>query len=135
MIIKIPTRVCLFSLVFVCAQAHSGQFTDAKNKACPDAWALTDKTVPIVYSTTNPWSQSANAANDKALAKSHIAESKPLVTLPTLPVTDDDLVNDPLTVASECLVYRNFEVDTWSYVEPPAQTPNLLTGWIPAAVF
>lgn len=127
------------SIIFVCAfmasSVEAGPYTSVKNKACPDSWALTDKVLPVVDSTSSPWGEPSNGVDDKALAKTHIGSAGPVVTIDMLPVTDDDLVNDLLTVASECLVYRNFEVDTWNYVAPPVAAPTPATGWIPAAIF
>jgi hypothetical protein len=46
------------------------------------------------------------------------------------------LVNDSLTVASECLVYKNMLVDGDKYYPPsPPIDRNVATGFIPASVF
>lgn len=127
--------LCLAISASVSSLAHAGQYTATKNKACPDAWSITDKAIPIVDSDSDPWGESVDGVDDKALAKSHLVSSKPIETVSMLPVTSEDLINDPLTVASECLVYRNFEADTVDAVASPAPTPNPATGWVPAVIY
>ncbi|MEM7360907.1 MAG: hypothetical protein AAF431_17585 [Pseudomonadota bacterium] len=124
--------LCAFTIAASTTPSLAGPYTASKDKACPDAWALTNKTIPVIASTTDPWGV---ATNDKDLARTHLSSVSPIETVKMLPVTDDDLVDDLLTVASECLVYRNYELDTWDYVPPEPITPNTVTGWIPAAVF
>lgn len=113
----------------------AGPYTVAKNRACPDSWALTDKAIPVVYSTVTPWGVPANGVNDKAIGKTHLSGARPIQTIEKTSVTNDDLINDPLTVASECLVYRNIEVDTWNYVAPPKVILNTSISWMPVVIF
>jgi len=124
-----------FSILFLFDVVLAGPHTANKNKACPDSWGLTDKVINVVQSTDNPWGVVAGGVDDKAIAKTHLSKAKPIETIDKAPITSDDLVNDPLTVASECLLYRNFEVDTWDYVLPPPAAPNPATGWIPAVIY
>lgn len=128
------TITSLLMTLVVSNAALAGPYTGAKNNACPDSWSLTDKAIAVYYSSssTYPWGK---GADDKSRAKSHLTSARPVKTIDKLPIINDDLVNDPLTVASECLVYRNFEADTYNYVAPPAVTPNVATGWIPAVLY
>lgn len=114
---------------------EAGPHTQNMYRACPDGWSATNKALPVIWPTTNPWSDPATGLEDKQIAQTHLATSRAIQTIDKDgPITSEDLVEDPLTVASECLVYRNFEVDYWDYVAPPASTPNTETGWIPASV-
>lgn len=113
----------------------AGPHTAGKNKACPDVWALTDKVIPEIRSNTNPWGIASGDVDDKEIAKTHLSSARPIQTIDKLPITNVDLVDDLLTVASECLVYRNFEADTWNYVAPPAVTPVPSNGWMTVVVF
>jgi len=104
-----------------------------RDKACPDKWSFTDKAIPVIGGTSNPWGEDTD---DKAIAKTHLSVASPVITVDAVPVTNDDLVNDLLTVASECLVYRNMLVNGDNYYPPsPPIERNVVTGFIPASVF
>jgi len=118
-------------LMFMALPAFAGPYTGAKNVVCPEEWSDTKEPIPVIAPNLEPW---AEDASDKENTKNHIASRDPIVTLDALPVNDDDLVDDLLTVASECLVYRNFAVDTADYVEPTSE-PNYDNGWMPASIF
>lgn len=109
--------------------AMASPFSATKNDACPDAWELTDQAIPVISASTNPWGVQTN---DKDLAESHLVATQPIETIDAVPVTSDELVDDLLTVASACLVYRNFEVNSAGSTAPPSVAPNVSTGWIPA---
>ena len=120
----------ILACILFCQLAMAGPYTVDKNKACPDAWAITSDVIPEVNGTNaSPWGVNTS---DKAIGKTHLIGAAPIQTIDAVPVTDDDLIDDLLTVASECLMYRNFEVDTFYYVAPPPTTPNIATGWLPA---
>lgn len=128
--------VCTLALP---AMVSAGPHTVAKNQACPDSWALTNATIDPAH-PTNVWGVASGSVDDKAVAEAHLAGQSLIETVEQSPVTSDDLVNDLLTVASECLVYRNFEIDTLNYVAPapvtPAPvTPNVAMGWLPAILY
>ena len=112
--------------------ATSGPYTAKMQSACPQAWEDTTKSIEVIYPSNDPWRLSDNKLADQASVKSTLAPSDVLATID--PATQNDLVNDPLTIASNCLMYRNFEVDTVNEKEPPAVPVNLQTGWIPAAI-
>jgi len=104
-----------------------------RDRACPDAWAFTDKTIPEIRPSTDPWGE---GTDDKSIAKSHLSGADPVVTIDADAVTDDALVDDLLTVASECLLYRSMLVDGDQYYPPsPSVERNTATGFIPASVF
>lgn len=105
-------------------------YEQPKNIACPDAWSDTTEPIPVIIPSLEPWSDE----DDRDSAKQRLATSGPIITIDNLPVTDEDLANDLLTVASECLVYRNLMVDTSDYVPTPSK-PNYDNGWLPASIF
>jgi len=73
--------------------------------------------------------------DDKSAAEEHLGWAKPIKTIDKSPssITAKDYVNDPLTVASECLLYRSLAVDTAAHVDSQDDVPpNLTTGWMPA---
>lgn len=121
-------------LILMCpAVGYAAEVEPMRDKACPDAWSFTDKPIPVISSTTNPWGE---GTDDKAIAKTHLSGANPVVTVNATPVTNDDLVNDPLTVASECLVYKNMLVNGDQYYPPsPPIERNVAIGFIPASVF
>jgi len=122
----------------------AGPHTAAKNKACPGHWEPTNSTVPVIFNSTeekrppwgappgtdpDEWADSANSDRNKA--KAHIDASGALVT--TDPTFSQDI--DLLTVASECLMFRNFEVGA-SQNSPTEPTPiNTENGWMRAVIF
>lgn len=104
-----------------------------RDKACPDQWSFNDKAIPVIGATSNPWGE---GTDDKAIAKTHLSAASTVITVDAVPVTNDDLVNDLLTVASECLLYRNMLVNGDNYYPPsPSIERNVTTGFIPASVF
>lgn len=128
--IKTMKKLTLVFAVLFPFAVVAGPYTNTKNKACPEDWESTTKVIPVISSSTDPWDDDSNT--DKNTAKSHLERVKPIETLDANPVTSEALVDDLLTVASECLAYRNFEVDTAGYTEPPASQPNTSVGWLPA---
>ena len=64
-----------------------------------------------------------------------VGSAKPIETIDGTTLTELNNNDDLLTIASECLTYRNFEADTSDFVFPLAVAPNVATGWILAAVF
>jgi hypothetical protein len=127
------TRSLVVMVMFASEALFSAEVEPMRDKACPDAWSMTDKAIPVVRSTANPWGE---GTDDKVIAKAHLSEASPVITVDALPITNDDLVNDNLTVASECLVYRNMLVNGDNYypLSPPTER-NVATGFIPASVF
>ncbi|MEM7357695.1 MAG: hypothetical protein AAF431_01165 [Pseudomonadota bacterium] len=127
---KIVVRITLFvTLSSIVSAAAAGPYTSKMNKACPNAWTLTDKPVPEVDPASNYW---AVGGDDKSEGRDHIDEADVIVTIDDVPVTTDELIDDNLTVASECLVYRNLEYQTYDYATPPSVPANVTTGWMPA---
>jgi len=124
-------KLPLYIAILVPNMVMAGPYSQSKNIACPEEWSDTKEPIPVIMSNTQPWSSDQA---DKANAKNHISLRDPIVTIDALPVTDDDLIDDLLTVASECLVYRNFEADTADYVAP-LSAPNYDNGWMPAGIF
>ena len=130
----------------------SGPYTAQMQNACPEGWEDTTREIPIVYPSTQiPWKQntlpnSVGSSNSPAfgivatgidledLGGVHNLLSPASIIATISPATQDDFVADPLTIASNCLMYRNLEVDTAGYVAPVV-VENLETGWIPAAIF
>ncbi|MFQ3246125.1 MAG: hypothetical protein ACI9SP_002776 [Arenicella sp.] len=125
-------KYLLLSLLFS-ASSFAANVEPIRDAACPDKWIFTDKAIPMISSSTNPWGQETN---DKDQAKTHLSNVDVVETISAFPVTNDDLVNDPLTVASECLIYKNMLVDGVQYYPPSPSVPrNRATGFIPASVF
>ena len=127
-------------------QIQAGPYTALKNNACPDAWAMNDKAIPVVRhepreGDVSPWG--VLPSTDYITAEGHMRNSGALDTTDPLAFSRVDLslgLNqgaplDLLTVASECLKQRNGAVDTWNYVPTPNAIPSLENGWIPAVVF
>ena len=127
----------LATLLLLPALSSAGTYTATKNKACPDAWAATDSSIPIVYKTTEenrpPWGVAPST--DKVDAQTHISSSHALVTTDGTNLTESNFEDDLLTIASECLMYRNFEADSWNYVAPEPTQLNTASGWMPAVIF
>ena len=120
----------LFSISFV---SYSASIDPIRDRACPDAWIFNDKAIPVTNANTNPWGE---GTEDKLQAKTHLSTATIVKTIDAVPVTSDDLVDDLLTVASECLVYRNMLVDGAKYYPPsPVVIRNVTTGFIPASIF
>lgn len=111
--------------------AQAGPYTAAKNNACPEGWEDTGKAIPVIGVPNTPWKDAA----DESAGLTHITPRASLQTIDALPVTPAHKAADALTVASECLVYRNFEVDTAGYVAPAPTEPNSALGWLPAAIY
>jgi len=131
-------RIIIMSwLMLVTSVVWAGQYTTTKNKACPDAWALTDKAIPVIYPSTeeskSPWGVAPST--DKAQAQSHIDAVNPVQTIDGTELTQEHDRDDLLTIASECLVLRNFEVDGPQSAVPTVVEQNTATGWVPAAIF
>ena len=147
-----------FLLLFFASVSSAGIYTATKDKACPDDWAPTDKTIPVIWpSTALPWGPVLPpvGTDDKSLAKTHLTTKNPLVTYYSPLVTDGlvtgrfgsffptlggiryqpDPVDDLLTVASECARTRNLDFDTLEYVAPSAPESNTDNGWIPAVMY
>ena len=119
-----------FLLLFFASVSSAGIYTATKDKACPDDWAPTDKTIPVIWpSTALPWGPVLPpvGTDDKSLAKTHLLSKNPIITydlvtgtfaayspvpsfgaISVLPGPVDDL----LTVASECARTRNLDFDT-----------------------
>ncbi len=112
------------------SQSVYSDYTPQVQVACPEAWEDTTKEIPVVWQNTDPW---AGNATDKAAAQSYIANAKVIETID--PATTEALLSDALTIASECLKYRNFMVDTATGTTTPNVPLNTATGWIPAAIF
>lgn len=126
---KFSVAVFLF---VIASNASSGPFEAQMKRVCPDDWQLTTKEVPVITSSLNPW----GGADDKNTVKEHLSRTELIKTLDKEVITSDDLVNDLLTVASECLVYRNFEVDGHGpFIPPEEREPVEGLGWLPAAIF
>jgi len=125
--------------------AVSGPYTALKDNACPKGWEDTKGIVPVIPTAEDPWGVisedqseeelAAASAADKALALEHITPRAEVQTIDGVPITPQDKVDDLLTVASECLVYRNLEVDTVDYVAPVAVALDTSLGWLPAAIY
>lgn len=78
------------------------------------------------------WSTAlADRATDMQAVKNHLQRAQASKTID--PAELDDLVFDELTVASECIRYRNMMTDTAGYVAP-ASNPNYSYGWLPAVL-
>ena len=130
--------LALLAVTNVCL---AGPYTAAKNNACPDSWQITTTAIPVVYkstghSTTSSYPyQSGSASTDKSTVHSHLDSAKAIETIDGTQLTQLNQEDDLLTIASECLKYRNFAADTSDFVTPAALEPNVVTGWIPAAIF
>jgi len=134
----------LLLLLFVSRAAMSANVEPIRDRACPGHWEPTGSTVPVIFDSTEEkrppwgpppgvdpeaWAESATSDRDKA--KAHIRSSGALITTTGSPVRED-----LLTIASECLVYRNLLVDGSQYFPPaPPVTLNTDLGFIPASVF
>ena len=132
--LNLPVAVSLMVLLSVTQQAVGAEADGVKNRACPDGWSLNTQVIPVLSTTSAmPWGVDTD---DQQIARSELGISSVEDTLDIRPVTLDDVVNDPLTVASHCLAYRNWVVDGTEYFpEPNPVEPNPAVGWIPAAVF
>lgn len=130
---KSNIKLLLFSLSLTSSLVYAGLHSGATQRACPDGWADTSMIIPVAEPSGDPWGPT-NGAQDKAIAKTHLSSVRPIETIDTNPVTDDDLVNDLLTVASECLVYRNFEVDAARQAPPAPQAIDSTVAWVPVVV-
>lgn len=120
-------------IILLTSSALASNVEPMRDKACPDGWSLTDTVVPVIASTSNPWGV---GTDDKSIAKAHLSAADSIETIDAVPITDDDRVNDLLTVASECLAYRNMLVDNVQYNPPsPPVRRNTATGFIAASVF
>lgn len=125
--------ITLLSLLLLSSGANAGPYTGLKNIACPEGWESTTAVIPVISDDLNPWSDNQD---DKSATQTHLGNTQPIITIDKVPSMVDslDLVDDELTVASDCLVYRNFEVDTYNYVAPVSNSTNEY-GWMPAAIF
>lgn len=122
------SKVFLFFVIFSPCFAQ----TAVKKRACPDKWQVTTESIPVIKANTkSPWGK----GDDKPQAKKHLSKAKIINTIDKDNITADDLVGDLLTVASECLVYRNLAVDGYGTSTQPSIDPNTDYGWLPAAVF
>lgn len=121
------------ALAIFASNVDAGPYTAAKNNACPKAWEDSKAVIPVIPTSRETWD--ASVAADKTAGLAHITNRAQLETIDAVPVTPQNKVDDQLTVASECLVYRNFEVDTADYVAPPSVAPNNSLGWLPAAIY
>lgn len=120
-------------MLFIVQVGYVAEVEPIRDNACPDGWSLTDSVIPQIRPTTTPWGE---GTEDKSIAKSHLSGSNPVITINTDPVTNDDLVDDLLTVASECLRYRNMLVDGEKYYPPsPSVERDITVGFITASVF
>ena len=113
--------------------SYAGPYTAQKNRACPEGWEDTKVTVPVISDASAPWGD--ESSGDKAAGLTHITPRAQVNTIDDLPVTPQDKVDDPLTVASECLVFRNMEVDASGHVASAPVTADPSLGWIPAAIY
>ena len=147
---------CSLFALGLCATVMAGPYTATKDRACPGLWEPTTKVIPVIWPSTKAYAPppgsegleqiAAGIVADAAAARTHIESRNVIDTIDreefyvsqgtsiTLPVGFSP-ASDLLTVASECLVYRNLEVDS----NTPSSAPNVPTntgnGWIPAAVF
>ena len=146
-----------FLLLFFASVSSAGIYTATKDKACPDDWAPTDKTIPVIWPSlsqpeSQPWGPvlPGIGTDDKSLAKTHLSTKNPLVTYDLATGTfavsssvpswalisyEPGPADDLLTVASECARTRNLDFDTLEYVAPSAPEPNTDNGWIPAVMY
>lgn len=149
--LRLKIAYSLLGLSFCCG-ALAGPYTATKDKACPELWEATTKVVPVVWPNTQAYAPPPNTegedqilagkAADEQAARTHIASRNVINTLSdTLVVSGGHVITSPspgddlLSIASECLVYRNLEVDSnapGSAADGPTNTEN---GWIPAVVF
>lgn len=129
MLLRISLLGSLFAFIPL---AISGPYTSQKNVACPKVWEDVDSVIPILPAE-EVWD--SESSEDKAQALAHITPRAEPNTIDAVPVSAQDKVDDPLTLASECLVYRNLEVDTVDYVEVTNSPVDTSLGWLPAAIF
>jgi len=130
-------------LVFLVLMAFdkviAGPFTAKKDNACPDSWQLTTVAIPVISKSlgaTSSYPYKAGTNNtDKSKVLTHLNAANPIVTIDGTELTELKIEDDLLTIASECLRYRNLEAGTYDYVAPVAGPPNVATGWVPAAIF
>lgn len=149
---KIKQILVCSALLALPVMANSGSYTAQMKNACPGGWEETSSILPIVLSDTQiPWRKLEPPVSDTGFSRSLLIAPlgidpadinavynslTPAAIIATIsPATQQDLAGDPLTIASNCLLYRNFELDTATYVAPRAVAENLKTGWIPAAIF
>jgi len=122
-------------LLFINGIAMSAEPEPFRDIACPEQWGIDTKIIPVIGPNTNadPWS---NDSADKRIAKNHISSIDVIDTIDAVPVTNDQRVDDLLTVASECLAFRNLVVNG-DKVYPEAGIVDYRPefGFIPASVF
>ncbi|MEM7357692.1 MAG: hypothetical protein AAF431_01150 [Pseudomonadota bacterium] len=124
----VATFLVILSLPGTSIAAEADGF---KDRVCPDGWADRSDEIPVVGSSGIPW---GSGGQDESMARANLLANDPVVeTVDSVPVTIDDLVSDSLTVASECLKYRNMVVDDADYFPPaPPVVAKPENGWIPA---
>lgn len=101
-----------------------------KDRVCPDGWGASTVEIDL-GSPSEPVAVPWVSNGDKSDAKDRLRNFEGVHSLDKLWVSPNDLVNDPLTVASECLKYRNLIADGVKSVEQPADRVPLYY-WFPA---
>lgn len=130
---KLKKTTCFLALVLP-VWASGGPYKETMKEACPNQWEMTEEAVPIVNSQYTLWPGGSDSGNDdRENVRANLSTSETIVTI--APATEEDLVDDPLTVASNCLKYRNYEVDYAVHEGFAPPYVDLTKGWIPAAAF
>ncbi len=127
--------VCRYLLLvgIVFAESAIADYDQLRNSACPDGWQMHQQAVPDLNSANlNPWGVNTS---DRAIALSFfgssVSDDSP--TVDAQPASAAAKVDDLLTVASECLLYRSHIVKGDTYMPPvPPVEYNPSMGWIPA---
>lgn len=133
-------RIKFFLLLFLikCNSAIAAEVDPIRDIACPDGWSPTDRIIPVIQSdgTVDKWPWGIAPSTDSADAREHIASANPIQTSDGTDLTSIEYPDDLLTIASECLVYRNLLVDGEEYFPPsPSVRRNAATGFILASAF
>jgi hypothetical protein len=134
------SKLLVLVLLFNSSSIFSAEVEPIRDRACPDAWSFTDRVIPVVYqdASLNKWPWGVAPSTDRPDAQAHIlsVNPAPIATIDGTALTSVNLQNDLLTIASECLLYRNMLVDGQQFHPPsPPLDRNAATGFIPASVF
>ena len=109
------------------------EYTEKMKETCPNSWEISDSVVPVLTNNLiNPWGQNTD---DKSLANGHLSNIQPTHTIADEVVTRNDYVDDLLTVASECLVYRDMDVNEAHPAYVPPNPTDVTRGWMSVVIF
>ena len=131
------------SIIVSVSQAHATEPERFRDIACPGEWSVDSDVIPIITDSLQPWGKhngepvtESKIEADKAISLENIASTSVISTIDELPVTVQKMNDDLLTVASECLVFKNMVVDGEQYYPPAGPVeyrPEV--GFIAASAF